>query len=198
MSKVDVLQLVQDLSQDQADAASIEKFYDDIVLELAQQNVLTQVTLLTAAANDTSFSNPANAVNTIAVFWDDRQLSKAKRQELEWRNMRWRDERGTPEAWVTEDETEKTFRLYPVPDYASKALAPIFGGPLGKGYAENSVAVVHSEKRDDVIEYLELPIALEIMHREFTRESAHRQTAFAGVCLEIAKVLYQMVGVIRA
>lgn len=195
MSKADILQLVDDLSQGQAEASTAESYYDDITNELAHKQVLTNVTLLTAAAGDTSFTEPETSADVLAVFWGDRQLTEAKRQELEWSTPEWRSREGAPQAWITENEAEQTFRLYPFPNIPSDTLVPILGDPLGAGYADHSVAVLYTENREDLPTYLNLPVALDILAREFSRESGHKQLEFAQACSSLANILYAMVGV---
>ena len=127
MAKVDVLQLVQDLSSSQADAIAIDRFYDDVVRDLGQRPWLTQATLISVTAGTATYTPAISVIRILDVYYDNRVLCKATKQELESINARWRDLRGSPFVYVTEDETAKDFRVVPNPEVSSKDFIFLFG-----------------------------------------------------------------------
>jgi hypothetical protein len=186
MSKADVLQLVADLSRGLADQSAAGYFYDDVVLDLSKSTVLTEATLISATSGTAAYTAPAEAVDTLGVFWDDNQLSKTPLRDLETVNPNWRDASGVPRAYVTEAVSDLSFILYPTPEVSSKDFIFLFGSPLGLDFPSYSIGVVHTVAPQDVPTYLEMVVALEIMAREFARESDHRDLETAKICKRLA------------
>lgn len=193
MAKADVLTLIQDLSSGQADAAAIDRFYDDVIRDLGQRPWLAQATLIAITAGTTVYTPATSVIRILDVYYDDHVLRKATKQELESTNAQWRDEHGTPIVHITEDESAKDFRLYPNPEVSSKDFIFLFGSPFGLDYPEYAVAIVHTETRINLPAWLEMPVAFEILRREFMRESDHKDTEFAGACGQLADLLFLLV-----
>jgi hypothetical protein len=94
---------------------------------------------------------------------------------------------------VVEDEAHRTFRLYPTPVTTSKSFIFLNGQPLGLDFPAYAVVVFHTETRQDLPAWLELPVALEVAAREMERESNHRHLPFAATAHQLASVLFSMV-----
>lgn len=193
MPRADVLQLIADLSGGQADAVLAERYYDDVVDDLGRRQWLTQASLLTTTANTGTYRLPADGIRLLGVFYGDELLDRVALRTLEAYDPHWRDAAGTPIAYTVEDETTNEFRLFPVPTVPSQDFIFLFGSPFGADFAERAVAVVHTERRDDLPLWLELPVAFDVLAREFARESDHRDPAFAEVARRLAATMYQMV-----
>lgn len=193
MPKSDVLQLVQDLSNGLADVTTSERYYHDTVFDLGKRNFLTNATLIPVVAGTGSYAFPVGAIDLLGLFYDDKQLDLLPLRDLEWIDPHWRDAEGPPEGYVRQDENDKTFRLYPEPDLPSKDFIFLLGSPLGLDYPEYSLAAIHTETRNDLPAWLELPVAFRILSFEFERESAHRDPAFAKLCNELSQILLLMV-----
>lgn len=189
-----VLALVQLLANNSADPALIQSYYDAEVIVLAQDDEwLTQATALSFNENTSVVSLPLTLINILDIFYDDQRMSEMSLRDLqntygpEWRNMA-----GKPEAYTLESQTTKTIEICPVPDATSPAIIPIHGLPLGWDYAPYNGAVIHTETRNDVPEYLEMPLALRILAREFARESDHMDLALAASAGQLAVLLLEM------
>lgn len=193
MSRSDVLALCQSLSTDQADATAIDKYYDEAVADLGRAEWLVAASLVAVTAGTNQYTPPTATVDLLAVYYDDRLLAKENLRALEAINPQWRDERGTPRAYVIEDETSKQFRLYPTPTVSSKDFSFVFGAPLGVDFPEYAVCVTHTETRETLPKWLELPVAFEILQREFARESDHKDMKFSEACKMLAAALLKMV-----
>lgn len=194
MSRSDVLQLCQDLCTNQADAIALTKFYDEVVSDLGREEWLVEVALIATTAGTSQYAPPEPVIELLCVYYDDRLLSKERVRALEAVNPNWRDERGTPRAYVVEDESNTRFRLYPKPEVDSKDFIFMFGSPLGLDFPEYAVAAVLTELREDLPLWLEMPVAFAILAREFARESDHTDMAFADACKKVSQILMQMVG----
>lgn len=154
MSRDTSLRWVIDLSKDQADSNTFDRHYDDVTTDLAQM-LVTNVTQ-NVDARDPEQPWPDEAVGLWALFWEGHHIHKAKLSELEAVNPDWRDETGRPVSWVLEDETDKTFRLYPSPDVAG------------------TLTILFTERRDNMPDWLDFVVGLEVLRREFTHYSDHR------------------------
>lgn len=194
MAKADVLSLVQLIGADQADAGQIDRYYSDVVYALAQKRLVTNVSLIPTTFNTAIYSFPASAVELISVFYDDYEVRKASIAECSsYYGSNWRDVKGSPVAYVTENEADRTFRLVPQPQANSKDFIFSHGRPLGLDYPDYAAAVLHTEFRQDLPVWLELPVALDVAAREFSRDSDHRDLEFANITKQIAEFLYAMV-----
>lgn len=194
MPRSDVITLCQDLCTNQADEAALTKFYDEVISDLGRAEWLVTAELLATTAGTNQYNPATTVVEILYVFYDDRLLYKENLRALEAINPQWRDERGAPRAYVIEDETNNQFRLYPTPVVDSKDFIFAFGSPLGLDFPEYAVVVVQTETREVLPEWLEFPIAFEILAREFARESDHVDHEFAKACKSIADILMRMVG----
>lgn len=192
MSKASVLTFVQDFSTTQVDTVAIDRYYDDIVRDLGAQDFLVQVSLVPVDTTTAIYTPPAPTIDLLQVFYDDRVLYKSALLEVEAIG-RWRDIIGTPVAYIVEDQTSKDFRLFPKPEVNSKPFVFLFGEPLGRDYPEYAAAVVHTETRVDLPEWLETPVAFEILAREFARESDHKDKPFSDACRALAKMFFDYV-----
>lgn len=190
MPKSSVLALVATLGSSQGDALTIDRYYREVVFELARHRWIITASLIPPVPGTAVYNFPAGTVDLIRCFYDAHMLVEAKIDELNWINPQWRDERGAPIAYVYEGETTKTFRAYPIPDVAPSTYAFIFGEDFGRGYPDGTLAVIQSETRDDLPAYLDLPIALAVCAREFERDSNHQDQVFAKACNDLSLVLF--------
>lgn len=178
--KTTVLALVADLSLGQADQTRAGEYYDNIITELGREEWFTQKTLIDSTPEVATYELPANALKLLYTFYDDRVLHPIKPWELDWFSPNWRDRRGKPVSAVTMFEQDKQFRLYPVPvDPQDENFAFLLGDPFGNPGRTNSIAVLHTEIRTDVQEWLDLPLALLVLEREYQRESRHKDAVLA-------------------
>lgn len=194
MSKADVLALVQTLCGSQADTATIDRYYDDAVHDLAKREWLTNATLLPVTATTAEYTTVAPLVAVLDAIYDNVVLDLAPLRDLEAIDPEWRSRTGHPLAYTVEDEPADTVRLYPAPDCASGPFIWLHGSPLGLDYPANALCVIHTETRTDIPAWLELPVALRICGVEFTRDSNHRDPVFARYCARLADFLIQVVG----
>jgi len=194
MSQSDVLSLVQELCTNQADATAIIKYYDEVVADLGRGEWLIVPELLPVTAGTFEYDPPSTIADLKGVFYDDRWLYKEELRTLEAHNPHWRDESGTPRVYVIEDESNHKFRLYPKPDHDSKDFIFMFGSPLGLDFPVYAVVVLMTELRIDLPAWLEMPVAWEILAREFARESDHMDLTFAKIARQLSQKMLKMVG----
>lgn len=184
-----ILSLAATLGNGQADPVTLAGYLGDILTEMNSQPWLTTASILPVARGQGSFVPPDSYVRTLGVAYDDRWLSLATLRELEWSDPGWRARSGVPLVYVREGETTQTFRMFPVPDQASGDLSFFAGAPMGVDYPASAVLLVHTETRDTVPDWLDLPLALAVLERDFARESAYRDPVFSAACGKLAAML---------
>lgn len=194
MSKATVLQRVDDLSFGLADQPACSRFYDEVVLGLHQHGEwCTEASLVATTTDDATYTLPAAAGRLLCAIYDDQQLSLESAQGMERVHPTWRDERGAVQAVVVDGESDRSFRLWRIPEADSRDFSFLYGSPLGLDFPEYAVVVFHTDVREDQPPYLELPIAFYVLAREFLRESDHRDPDFAAACQQMADQLLAMV-----
>ena len=193
--RADVLALVQLLANNAADAALINSFYDEMVIALAEQRWLTQASLLTFTKGATSVNLPGNAIEILDLFYDNTPLTELSLEDLKMVfGESWRNQKGYPRAYTLESETKKSMEVCPAPQFPASPVIPIHGLPIGWDYPTYNGVIINSETRNDVPVYLELPLALMILEREYTRESDHQDLVLAGAAGALAALLLGMMG----
>lgn len=192
-SRADVLALVTMLSVGQNDPLMSERFYTEVVIDLAKQKFFVNVESQDVVVGTAVYAYPPNAVDLVRVFFGATQLQSAGLRELEYVDPQWRSAQGDPQAYVLDGETTQTYRLYPVPATPSQIGVPPFAEPFGRGFLDGRITTLYSEQRTVVPDYLDIPIALKIIEREFQRESNHQHMVLAKTAGKLAELLLQMV-----
>lgn len=190
--KDDVLALALALSRGRGDTGMMDQYYEDITYEMAKQEILTAAVVTPMVGDTGGYNFPDDAVDLLAVIYDNIQLGKSGRQEIEWQDRGWRARVGRPKTYLFEDETLRTFRLYPKPEVSSHDML-WSGMPLGNDYPVGSAVVIYTQKRHCLPEYYTLYAACEILSREFKRESDHMDLKFAEACEQLSRLFFQMV-----
>lgn len=193
MSKVGVLDLIAEYSYGLADAAPVAAYYDDSMWDAAGWGVSTVAVLVPAVKDTATYAMPEIEGRIYAIFYDDILLSMSSMLDLQAVNANWRDERGRPRAFLSEEEPEHEIRVYPVPDENSQDFVFLFGSPFGHDFPARAIGALIADKRDEMPDWLDLPLALLILGREYERDSAHRDAAFAQACHAVGSALKSMV-----
>ena len=160
MSKSLAVSFVDSMSLDQNNASSTDTFYDDVIKDLSQADLFTNVRLISITKGTTQYTIPDDVVKILEMFYDSSVIPQSTINSLNALNQEWRDLVGRPVAHIVEEETTKLFRLYPSPDINSKDFIFLFGEPLGRDFPEYSVGIVHTEIRDNNPDWLDYIIAL--------------------------------------
>ena len=192
MSQADVQALVVLLSNGQADQTLFPKFFFDVMNILGGTDWHTIAVPIKFIAGQNTVQLPGNLLNLINVVYDDTVLSELSLRELESITTGWRIAVGSPVAYTLETETAKTIAVFQTPFETSPMIIPVHGLPTGEDYTPGNGISIHSERRDDPLAYLTLPIALYILEREYNRESPHQDFAFAMGCRALGDLLFGM------
>lgn len=188
MSQANVLALVQLLSNGEADTTLQMVFYDEGVIELAEKLWLTTTAVLFYTAGQSTVSLPADLIETLSIFYDNEALTEMSLEELLYLyGDNWRQRKGRPTAYTRESETNRIMEVSPTPQITSPVSTDV-----NAGYQPYSGAIIYSQTRTDVPTYLELPLALMILKREYWRESPHQDRVMGGLCGQLAEMLLGM------
>jgi hypothetical protein len=193
MSRADVLVLVQLLSPGLADPIVCNGLYDETVEMLAASTEhLVRSDLLPVNAQQATFQLQDDMIGLLHVAFGGRQLSLAMAKELEALTPAWRDKVGPPTSYIEETEADRVFRVYPKPIAPSGAFSFPHGTPMGDDYPTDAVHVLTTDRRDDLPVILELPVALLILEREYTRASNHSNQLMGKICGDFGRLLLQL------
>ena len=193
MAHASTISLVTALSNGDADAITVEQYYAHLLDDLARYPWFVNASLVTLTKGTAEYTLPDNHVKLLAVFYDDLMLDLVNERALEAQSEVWRDQIGLPIAYTVDDEDAKTYRLYPVPDRPSNDFIFMWGSPLGLDYPPYSVLLLHTEIHNDLPDWMDLPVAFEVLAREYGHESNHRDDEFSDFCAQFAQVLWSMI-----
>jgi len=189
MSKSLTISFVDTMSLDRNDDSSTDTFYRDVIKDLSQVELFTDVRLISVTGGTTVYTIPDDVVNILEMFYDSSILPQTQIENLNALTQEWRDNKGRPLVHVVEEETTKRFRLYPAPDVDSKDFSFLLGEPLGRDFPEYSVGIVHTEIRDNNPDWLDYIIGLKVIAREHQKNSDIVDPQFASFCDQLADLL---------
>lgn len=179
MARSDVLTLVDTFSLSVADATESGIYYDEIVRELGFSEVLTSTEVQSVSAQQGTLTLAPDTIRALEMY----SSAVGKLDTTNTNALRaiygnsWKRLGGTTVAYSQDEENDNTVRL-----------APVSANPI-------TMTIVRTDARTDVPVWLELPIALEILSREMSRESDHQDVKFAVACAKVGQLLFNLLGV---
>jgi hypothetical protein len=195
MTKNEIKTLIQDISRSEAEDATIDLYYDEVVEELGKlpDPPIVEVNLYPYTAATSTYDYPTDTIEPLHLFFTGYHLMRVSKHSLEAYEQTWRDDTGSPKAWKTEHENSRKIRIYPIPDTTSTDLAIGATEPLGEHFPANSGAIIASDSRESSIsDMLGLYIAFRVLYKEFIRPSDHQDIEWAMLHKQIAQVFYHM------
>ena len=179
MTRATVLALIDSFSADQSEDTEASVLYDEVIRELGFYEVLTtrEDQFLPISANGIYQLSP-DTMRVLEVAWNQRRVDRSSEFSIRSAfGANWRSLRGQPVAVTVWEESANTIRFIPQPNS---------GG---------TVTLIKTETREDLPYWLELPVALMVLHREFIRESNHQDVDFAKLAFELGKLFMGLVKV---
>ena len=176
MARADVIALAQDLGKF-GDATSISDYYDEIVRELGLFELLVDPVPIGVDVELAAYQMPVPVIRTLELI-SDRYGTLNPVDRVTLRSVHgtgWTHRVGNPVAFTQEEQSDNAFRLFPIPDQADELTALVTG------------------TRIDLPYWLELPVALEIVFREYSRESDHQDIEFARTAGLLAQLMFTLV-----
>lgn len=194
MSKATTINFAEMLSATLADSGHLDRFYDEQCYTLAAKDEwLTNMTVVKATSGTSVYPVDDTMVGLIAVLWDDRELYEEKRRALDAYNPQWRDLVGPPTSYVL-DTSSYDITVFPRPPRTADDFVPAHDmDPIGRDYPAGSLVILHTEARTDVPEFMEPLLAMQILSREFARESRHHDQTFAEAAAALAQLVKGMI-----
>lgn len=203
MAQADVLTLVADLAGPRMDSvalsesARVSEYYSDVVQEVGLDRVegSADASFIAVTAGTATAALPTDAIRMLFLAYDDAQLWPTLRRALEASDPAWRVRQGRPISYTAQDEDTRTVRLVPVPDRTGAAI----GGstPFTGTFPDGNLLMAYTATVTDVLAWDEMWVALEILGREFGRESDHFDPEFSKQALQLAQVFRLLVGYAR-
>ena len=178
MSKTTTLTLVSDMGLSDTTSTEADRLYDDIVRELGAMGILTENGTKAVTAGTATYTAPTNTIRVLEIhggYGIIDQMDYAILTNL--LGPRFHQRIGRSEMWCHEHETIKDFRLVPSPNES------------------DTFTVLITQYQTNVPSWLEMPIALEVLHREYLRESNHQDVDFAMLCRKLSTMWFSMVGI---
>ena len=200
MPQADVFALVDELVGTRSDtlalpeAASRARYYADVVYENGLQREMGSVNAAFVAVVEgtATYAQPATAIRTIGLIYDDKQLRPTARQGNEAYDKDWRSRKGRPAAFTTQDEDLHTFRLVPVPNLNGETIG--VSTPFTGSFPDNNLTFLYTDNVTDVLPWDEMWVALEVISRETGRDSDHFDPTLSKLARQLAAMLRVIVG----
>lgn len=203
MSNAAITTIITSLAVVTADTTATNSFQDDVIFELsrgAYPDVLATVgaSFVATTANTERYSIPtaSSARTPLMIFWDDLQLLLLRKQEAWEYSQAWRDSPRHQVVGYTFDPEDRTaFSLVPPP---SRAGATIGGNTPTSvtTWPQENITIIYATSdtafAGTTYDDLKLPIALEVLAREFGRDSNHQDVAFSNYCHGMADFFFLM------
>lgn len=199
MAQADVFGLIDDLGGQKSDGTALAeaavraRYYADVVFEhgLVREGP-TDAAYVAVIKGTSEYTMPAAAIRTLGVIFDDTQLRSTARLALESYDAAWRSRQGRPRTYTTQDEDIHVFRLVAVPDQSGAAIG--VSTPFSGAFPDGNLTFVYTNNVTDVPAWDELWVTLDVLSREFGRESDHYDPEFSGTAQKLAQVVRTLVG----
>lgn len=197
MTAAEIRALVSDLCLDKNNATVSDVYVTQILTELSRlpSPPITGAELVEITSGTAEYDLPATATSILAAFYDTKALGAANTSDVKEYSSTWKDDTGTPLAYMMDDTTARTFRLYPIPDTDSGDFSFPTGTPLGTDYPDDAVLLIFGSNRDDKVPAdIGAYVALSTLAREFSRPSGHQDRNFSEACKKLANVVGKLGG----
>lgn len=192
MTRASSLTLASQLTLSQLSADRLAPFYDEAIYALGALPYLIEATMLDVNANQSIFTFPETTLALLGCWYDSRTLDLMSYADLRAMSPFWQDEQGYPVAYTEENLSLRQFRLYPAPTEPGESRGFDPGGPFGEANPSFHVFTLGTIFQQDLPSWLELPIILNLLAREYALESPHRDAAFAQGCAQLAHMFLTM------
>lgn len=199
MPQADVFALVDDFAGTRsdtvvlADATARARYYADVVYEHGlNREGACDASFVATLKGTAVYTQPTAAIRTLALMYDDKQLRTTARRALEAYDANWRARLGRPTSVTTQDQDIHTMRLVPVPDVDGDAIGVTT--PFDAVFPGDVLTFIFTENVTDVLPWDEMWVALEVLSREFGRESDHYDTTLSKLARQLAAMLRVLVG----
>jgi len=203
MSNAAITTIITQLSTTATDGTVTNSFQDDVIFELSRgvyPDVLAQVgsAFIAVTAGTARYSLPtaSGARTPLALFYDTKQLLLLRKDEAWAYDEAWRNAPHNQVVGYTFDpEDRPNFALVPPP---RRDGATIGGNTptVVTAWPDANITAVYANTDltfpGTTYDDLKLPIALEVMAREFGRDSDHEDKMMTEVCHNLAEFFFLM------
>lgn len=194
MALADVLQLVADISDGFADQTAATSYNADVIQLIGtdRDGTLTNINTPTFTLGPPAIVGPpATFITILDVLYEDNDLSYSTLDEITMWDPYWRGRIGEPKVWTPEGHSKGFITATPSPSRTPTAALPL--DPTATDPGSAAFTFVYTEARTDVHPEEELALALEILCREFSRDSDHTDRTLAQSCRTLSGILFRMI-----
>jgi hypothetical protein len=196
MAQADVLQLVTDIADGLNDTTACTNYYGDVVflMGLDPDGTIVNCTTFDPGLGTLDVSLPANSITTLVLIYDRVHLSKTTLLGAAAWDTQWATTLSTPLSWLDQAQPRHTISLVPQQSKApSGAALPLDPSLTDPGF--DAVTALYTETRANVHGDEELALALEIVSREFSRDSDHTDRTLGQSCRTLSGILFRMLDI---
>jgi hypothetical protein len=179
MTKANILALAKTISV-VGSTTNYDRAFDEMIEDLAKKNepIFAETTTFTVSSGTSRYSIPADGTQVAAIFFENTQLWPVTLPELESYNPAWRvSSADNPEAFVMEEETARSVRLYPSPSTGATGTWLITTRPVS-----------------GIPDYLALYAVFAMLEKDFSYPSDHQDKELSKLCGQIATIFYKILG----
>lgn len=187
MVKQSILDLISVLGISLAPDQMVKRNVVNVLEEINGLPIHSEVEVVNLSARQGVYAYPENAVEILSLHIDNRKVEYATEYELEGTfGINWRGVvRDSPRFWMIEKESRRNLRLAPAP--ANDTIQPnIPLNNLWTGYAQGALLVFFTERRENILDSLDLWVALKVMGRTFAASFKDHDPDLAAGCTAIA------------
>ncbi len=190
-AKADILTLAKLIAlTTEVNDTNLNDYFDEAVRALSDSQVFVGFKVVQAVNGTAKYAYPTNALRVLTVLWHDKELTETSTQQLDAVNRSWRATTGTPTCWMEEHVDERQVRIYPIPDTTGDAAADNWGAT----YPDNDLVFVTVDSATTIPDWIDIPVALGMLAREFSRESKHRDPRLAQLYVKLGLILRRLAG----
>lgn len=203
-----VIPITTSASYPNTDQTPTDNAQNDVFFELSRgmfEDVLAKAgaDFIAVTARTRRYTLPTTAKLPLAIFYGPRYLYQIRKDESWATDPFMQQTQADHVVGVIFDPENRTqFALVPPPSHDGRAINPgdtplNFTGVFPEGnvtvlYTRSDLAFPGDLAPESTYSDLQLPIAIEVMAREYERDSNHQDSNFAQVCHTVAKFFFGM------
>lgn len=187
MDKEAIIELAQDLSMSEVWMNEIiesdyTRYFTDALESFCQSPncPLIASSSISIISGTAEYSYPSNCVRILGIFYRAAHLPYASRGELEAYDKEWKSLSGTPIVYTFEDTSTDEYRLVPTPNETGS----------------HGTIIYTNSRTTDIMTTIGLPLALDMIARDFILPSDHQDVTFAQICKRFSELLRMIGGIL--
>lgn len=182
------------------DSAATDNYQNDVILEIARGAfpgflAQTDAAFIALTRNTVEYDFPSGFRLPLMICFDDTQLAHARFDEALNFSQDWRNTAEKPIAFIQDPVDRDKFEIIPPSNYESAGVA---GTPLAPPtpWPTEALTFIGTESNtlwaESCLADTHLALAFEVIAREFSRDSDHKDSDLAALAKSFASIFWQM------